>query len=42
MAIEANTDTTLGVVTPDTHLVRAQGPFQLRRIRPGVLAGTCG
>lgn len=28
-----------GVVAPDTHLVRAHGPFQLRRIRPGVALG---
>jgi len=30
---------TLGVVAPDTHLVRAHGPFQLRRIRPGIALG---
>jgi redox-sensitive bicupin YhaK (pirin superfamily) len=28
-----------GVVAPDTHLIRAHGPFQLRRIRPGVSLG---
>lgn len=28
-----------GIVSPDTHLVRAQGPFQLRRTRPGVSPG---
>lgn len=26
----------VSVVPPETHLVRAQGPFQLRRIRPGI------
>lgn len=28
-----------GVVAPDTHLIRAHGPFQLRRIRPGLSLG---
>ncbi|WOS63050.1 pirin family protein [Sinorhizobium fredii] len=28
-----------GIVAPDTHLVQAQGPFQLRRIRPGISLG---
>jgi quercetin 2,3-dioxygenase len=39
MSLEANAIETLGVVSPDTHLVRAHGPFQLRRIRPGVALG---
>lgn len=29
----------LGVVAPDTHAIRAQGPFQLRRIWPGASLG---
>jgi hypothetical protein len=39
MTVEANGIEALGVVAPDTHLVRAHGPFQLRRIRPGVTLG---
>lgn len=39
MTVEANAIEALGVVAPDTHLVRAQGPFQLRRIRPGLALG---
>jgi quercetin 2,3-dioxygenase len=39
MTVEANAIEALGVVAPDTHLVRAQGPFQLRRIRPGLSLG---
>jgi len=39
MTVEANAIEALGVVAPDTHLVRAHGPFQLRRIWPGVSLG---
>ncbi|KFC65285.1 putative Pirin-like protein [Bosea sp. LC85] len=38
MTVEA-TIQGLGIVAPDTHQVRAQGPFQLRRIWPGVSLG---
>ncbi|MQB40791.1 pirin family protein [Rhizobium sp. ICMP 5592] len=36
MTLEATPIHGIGVVSPETHLVRAQGPFQLRRIRPGI------
>ena len=36
MSLEATPLNGIGVVSPETHLVRAQGPFQLRRIRPGI------
>ena len=39
MTVEANANEALGVVAPDSHLVRAHGPFQLRRIWPGVSLG---
>jgi redox-sensitive bicupin YhaK (pirin superfamily) len=39
MTAEADTIDALGVVAPETHLVRAHGPFQLRRIRPGIALG---
>ncbi len=39
MAMEAMTKATVKFVSPDTHLVRDHGPFQLRRIRPGVTLG---
>ena len=39
MTAQANAIEVPGVVAPDTHLVRAHGPFQLRRIRPGVALG---
>ncbi len=39
MTVEANAIEALGVVAPDTHRVRAHGPFQLRRIWPGVSLG---
>ncbi|MBB3980280.1 hypothetical protein GGQ64_005533 [Rhizobium azooxidifex] len=31
-----------GIVPPETHQQRAQGPFQLRRIRPGIMLGQPG
>lgn len=39
MIQEALTKATVKSVLPDTHLVRNHGPFQLRRIRPGVGLG---
>jgi len=39
MTVEATATTGTGVVPPETHLVRAHGPFQLRRIRPGISLG---
>lgn len=39
MTIEATAINGTGVVSPETHLVRAHGPFQLRRIRPGISLG---
>ncbi len=39
MTVEATAISGTGVVPPDTHLIRAQGPFQLRRIRPGISLG---
>ena len=39
MAMEATAIKGTGIVSPDTHLVRASGPFQLRRIRPGISLG---
>ena len=36
MTLEAAPIRGIDVVSPETHLVRAQGPFQLRRIRPGM------
>lgn len=36
MTAEATAIMGPGVVAPDTHLIRAHGPFQLRRIRPGI------
>ena len=39
MTAEQTLHEALGVVSPDTHQVRAHGPFQLRRIRPGVALG---
>ncbi|CAN7568485.1 pirin family protein [Phyllobacterium sp. LjRoot231] len=39
MTVEATAIRGTGVVPPDTHLVTAQGPFQLRRIRPGISLG---
>lgn len=39
MTLEAMTKETVKFVSPDTHLVRDHGPFQLRRIRPGVALG---
>jgi redox-sensitive bicupin YhaK (pirin superfamily) len=39
MTAGANAVQALGMVAPDTHLIRAHGPFQLRRIRPGVALG---
>ena len=33
------TKATMKFVSPETHLVRDRGPFQLRRIRPGVALG---
>jgi redox-sensitive bicupin YhaK (pirin superfamily) len=39
MTLEAMTKETVKSVSPDTHLVRNHGPFQLRRIRPGVSLG---
>jgi quercetin 2,3-dioxygenase len=29
----------IGIVPPETHQQRARGPFQLRRIRPGIMLG---
>jgi len=39
MTVEAATIGGFGVVARETYQVRAQGPFQLRRIRPGVSLG---
>ncbi len=39
MTLEATPIKGTGVVPPETHLVRAHGPFQLRRIRPGITLG---
>ena len=39
MTVEATDIRRFGVVAPDTHLVRAHSPFQLRRIRPGISLG---
>jgi redox-sensitive bicupin YhaK (pirin superfamily) len=39
MTAKANASEALGVVGPETHLVRAHGPFQLRRIWPGASLG---
>lgn len=39
MTAEATPIRGTGVVPPETHLVRAHGPFQLRRIRPGISLG---
>ncbi len=39
MTLEAMTKEMVKFVSPDTHLVRDHGPFQLRRIRPGVALG---
>ncbi|WP_237143369.1 hypothetical protein [Phyllobacterium zundukense] len=39
MTMEAMTKETVKFVSPDTHLVRDHGPFQLRRIRPGATLG---
>lgn len=39
MTVEAMTKETIKSAPPDTHLVRDHGPFQLRRIHPGVALG---
>jgi redox-sensitive bicupin YhaK (pirin superfamily) len=39
MTAEATAIKGTGVVPPETHLVKAHGPFQLRRIRPGISLG---
>jgi redox-sensitive bicupin YhaK (pirin superfamily) len=39
MTLKATPITGTTVVPSETHLVRAQGPFQLRRIRPGIALG---
>ena len=39
MTLEAITKATMKFVSSETHLVRDHGPFQLRRIRPGVALG---
>lgn len=42
MTIHAIPISGTGIVSPETHLVRAHGPFQLRRIRPGISFGQAG
>ncbi|EJL50812.1 Pirin-related protein [Rhizobium sp. CF122] len=42
MTIHATPIPGTGIVSPETHLVRAHGPFQLRRIRPGISFGQAG
>ena len=39
MTLEATIKEAVKFVSPDTHLVREHGPFQLRRIRPGIALG---
>jgi redox-sensitive bicupin YhaK (pirin superfamily) len=39
MTLAAMTKATMKFVSPETHLVTDHGPFQLRRIRPGVALG---
>jgi len=39
MTMQGTTKDTVKIVSPDTHLVRNHGPFQLRRIHPGVTLG---
>lgn len=39
MTVQATPAKEIGIVPPETHLVREHGPFQLRRIRPGITLG---
>ena len=39
MTLEPTIKEAVKFVSPDTHLVREHGPFQLRRIRPGIALG---
>lgn len=40
MTTDVNTNPALGIIAPETHLVRTHGPFQIRRIRPGLNQGS--